>query len=258
MNQKEKFQLLDIVRLIAAFMVIGIHTRPFLSIGQAADVNFNYNVANYAVPFFYACTGFFLIYSTPKQCLQSAMRRKIYKTIRIYLLWTAIYLPLTIYGWSIRGRSLFYNVLDFMRNLIIVGENFYSWTLWYLNGLAVALLIIYVGGKRFTMRQLAVIAEILYVIGFILQVLNVRREFLPMPIGKIVKLYFSIFRVTRNGLFESFAFVMIGIIIAERMKEKKILLSRPGVVLSLVLYGGKILLSVHGGGDTQKLIKSFA
>lgn len=57
---KKHYQLLDIIKLIAAFMVIGLHTRPFLSISVFADSIYNYDIANYAVPLFYACTGFLL------------------------------------------------------------------------------------------------------------------------------------------------------------------------------------------------------
>lgn len=59
-KEKSEFQLIDIMKLIAAFLVIGLHTRPFLSVNRLADNLYVYDIACYAVPFFYACTGYFI------------------------------------------------------------------------------------------------------------------------------------------------------------------------------------------------------
>ena len=65
-NIKEKsvgsnYKLIDLLKFICAFLVIGIHTRPFQASNMALDKLFYYDVSNYAVPFFYACTGYFMI-----------------------------------------------------------------------------------------------------------------------------------------------------------------------------------------------------
>ena len=59
-NSKTEYWLIDIIKLIAAFFVIGLHTRPFRSISTIVENIYIYDIANYAVPFFYACAGFFL------------------------------------------------------------------------------------------------------------------------------------------------------------------------------------------------------
>ena len=65
-NIKEKsidsnYRLIDLLKFICAFLVIGIHTRPFQASSNLLDRLFYYDISNYAVPFFYACTGYFLI-----------------------------------------------------------------------------------------------------------------------------------------------------------------------------------------------------
>lgn len=65
-NIKEKsvgsnYKLIDLLKFICAFLVIGIHTRPFQASNVALDKLFYYDVSKYAVPFFYACTGYFMI-----------------------------------------------------------------------------------------------------------------------------------------------------------------------------------------------------
>ena len=51
-KEKSEFQLIDIMKLIDAFLVIGLHTRPFLSVNRLADNLYVYDIACYAVPFF--------------------------------------------------------------------------------------------------------------------------------------------------------------------------------------------------------------
>ena len=57
----DNYKLIDLLKFLCAYLVIGIHTRPFQSISILLDKVFYYNVSNYAVPFFYAGTCYFLI-----------------------------------------------------------------------------------------------------------------------------------------------------------------------------------------------------
>ena len=59
--QNTNYKLLDLRKFICAFLVIGIHTRPLQAVSDVADKLFYYDISNYAVPFFYACTGYLLI-----------------------------------------------------------------------------------------------------------------------------------------------------------------------------------------------------
>lgn len=65
-NIKEKsidsnYKLIDLLKFVCAFLVIGIHTRLFQASSNPLDRLFYYDISNYAMPFFYACTGNFLI-----------------------------------------------------------------------------------------------------------------------------------------------------------------------------------------------------
>lgn len=60
-SEEKNYKLVDLIKFICAFLVIGIHTRQFLSVSDIADRLFYYDVSNYSVPFFYACSGYFLL-----------------------------------------------------------------------------------------------------------------------------------------------------------------------------------------------------
>lgn len=96
-----------------------------------------------------------------------------------------------------------------------MGDNFYSWTLWYLNGLIFALLLIDILIRRFSVKQIANIGVFVYLIGIGLTMLNGHLESLPLFLQRPVNLYFTLFVTTRNGLFQAIVFVTFGMLMAE-------------------------------------------
>lgn len=236
-------------------MVIDLHTRPFLSISVFANSIYNYDIANYAVPLFYACTGFFIaINSMSKSDFVQSIKRRIQKTTVVYVWCTVLYFPLTLYGWTANGKNVAYNILDFIRNFFFVGENYYSWTLWYLNGLIFALLIVLWGIQKADIKQLFVISAFLYVIGLLLQTETVYQGAFPQFINTAIRLYFKIFHTTRNGLFRSFAFVMVGMMIGKQVQQDKLRVNSLQKAVVLIAYALKVPLSVFGGGTIQNSV----
>lgn len=130
--QNTNYKLLDLMKFICAFLVIGIHTRPFQTVSDVADKLFYYNISNCAVPFFYACTGYFLIVKQQNKSVHEKIGFRVKKVLRLYVIWSIVYLPLTFCGWIIEGNREPVYLLCCLRNFILVGDNFYSWALWYL------------------------------------------------------------------------------------------------------------------------------
>ena len=226
-----------------------------MSINVFADSIYNYDIANYAVPFFYACTGFFIaINSMSKNDLIHSIKRKIQKTTVMYIWCTVLYFPLTLYGWTTNGKNVAYNIFDFIRNFLFVGENYYSWTLWYLNGLIFALLIVLWGIQKVDIRQLFSISVFLYVIGLLLQTENTYQSAFPQFINTTIGVYFKIFHTTRNGLFRSFAFVMVGMVIGKQVQQGKSQVNSFQKAVTLIVYSLKIPLSVFGARTIQNSV----
>ena len=250
-KEKSEFQLIDIMKLIAAFLVIGLHTRPFLSVNRLADNLYVYDIACYAVPFFYACTGYFIYqFSQRNHDMDLQIKKRIYKIFKIYVFWTIMYMPLTIYGWNINSKGLLKNIVIFFRNFLFVGENYYSWTLWYLNGLIVALALVYFFHRKITIKSLVLLSSCFYLFGYMLEIFNINLSRLPSYIGFIISCYFKIFSTTRNGLFRAFVFVTIGIYVGNIVKTKKNGIAR-FILLAVILYVIKLILSVSGGGQRK-------
>lgn len=258
-NVKEKaldsnYKLIDLMKFICAFLVIGIHTRPFQASCNLLDKLFYYNISNYAVPFFYACTGYFLIVKSPEEKLYVKLILYCKKILRIYLTWSVIYLPLTISGWIIEGELNPTYLILCLRNFVFVGENFYSWTLWYLNGLIFALLLIGILLKRFSIKQISGIGVFAYLVGIGLTMLNGHLESLPLFLARPIELYFSLFVTTRNGLFQSLVFLSFGMLIAEINQADELKLSVKKGLFTGAIYIVKVGFSLMGGESFSKML----
>lgn len=166
-------------KFLCAYFVIGIHTRPFQSISILLDKIFYYNVSNYAVPFFYACTGYFLIVKQPEKDLHTKLGYRIKKIFNIYIIWSIVYLPLTVYGWFIEGNKTVEYAALCIRNYILVGDNFYSWALWYLNGLIFALILIDILSKRISIEKIVGFGSVAYLVGIVLTAFGGHQDKLP-------------------------------------------------------------------------------
>ena len=82
MTKQETYSGIDYFRMIAAVLIVAIHTSPLASFSATGDFIFTRIIARVAVPFFLVTSGFFLIsrysYNADK------LRKFIKKTALIY------------------------------------------------------------------------------------------------------------------------------------------------------------------------------
>lgn len=254
MTQGANYNLIDLLKFICAFLVIGIHTRPFQVSSDLLDRLFYYDISNYAVLFFYACTGYFLVAGSADRSLNERLSIRIKKVLRLYIIWSIIYAPLTLYGWRMEGKWKPIYLLLCVRNYIFVGENYYSWTLWYLNGLIFALILIKLLLKKYSIDQIFGLGSILYIVGIVLTMLHEHLESLPMTVACLIKVYFKLFATTRNGLFQSIGFVSLGMRIAEKEQIGKLRASLSNATIIGLAYIVKIACSLFGGQYISMLL----
>ena len=210
--QKE-YKVLDIMKLVMAIVVVAIHTRPEMSFSSPFVIRLFESVYSIAVPFFFMASGFLLFRKISLPLNKDGEQRIKYylkRMCRLYLVWTIIYLPLSIYGFYQDGISPLKALAAFMRNVILVGENYMSWPLWYLLALIVAVSIIYMLLKLKVSKTWIVIISILMAfVGVGLDYCHANELRSP-----IVDLYFKVFIKTRNGFFVGFLFVALGMLCA--------------------------------------------
>lgn len=231
LDRNGSFKAIDCFKILMAIIVIAIHTNPQNSFDNATLKFFFFNIYEIAVPFFFTTSGFLVwnkIHNASKEDKLVRIKKWISKTFRLYWVWTLIYLPFTIYGFYLDGIGIVKSIIFFFRNFLLVGQNFWSWPLWYLLGMLVAGLILYIIVK-YEIKDYVIyfIAFILAIIGALL---NYFHECGIMSI--IVEPYFKLFNTTRNGFFEGFPYIVIGIAVASH-----------GVLRSKVILYGILLVS---------------
>ncbi len=148
MTIKRKYNSLDITKLIMATVVIGIHTKPFINCSSELVQNVWAMVSGCAVPFFFLATGYLLAvkfkepWGAPDNT--AVIVAYISKVVKLYTVWSAIYLPLAIADYVKEKRTLLYSIFHYFRGFFLVGEHHNSWMLWYLLSTIYALLFVLV------------------------------------------------------------------------------------------------------------------
>lgn len=54
-QRNKDYKLIDLIKFLCAYLVIGIHTRPLQAVSVLLDKVVYYNISNYAVPFVLLC-----------------------------------------------------------------------------------------------------------------------------------------------------------------------------------------------------------
>lgn len=208
---QQEYKMLDVMKFVMAIVVVAIHTRPELSFKSTFIRELFEALYSIAVPFFFMASGFLLFRKIELPLNKDGeVRIKSYlkRMCKLYLVWTIIYLPLTIYGFYLDGIPVLKAIVVFLRNVLLVGENFMSWPLWYLLALIVAVGIIYALLKvKVPVKWIVIFSVIMAIIGVALD--YCKETSLLNPITEI---YFSIFLKTRNGFFVGFLFVALGML----------------------------------------------
>lgn len=143
MTQRKQYPQLDLMKLFMAVLVVMIHTEPFVIVrGQFLSELYD-DILRLAVPFFFMTSGFLL----GKKCLGADKKRigavlasSIRRNLRLYLLWSLIYLPAAVVGYVRDGVSLLTGIVHYVVSLVAVGEHFYSWHLWFLLAMVYGLI----------------------------------------------------------------------------------------------------------------------
>ncbi len=142
---RKNHPLVDVARFLCAFFVILIHTKFFGTAWPTGDSLLIGILCRVAVPFFFICNGFFIFRNLDyDQLTFFALKRPLLKLIRLYIVWTLIYLPYWLFV-EIRGGSDALGILKaFLLNFFWFGS--YP-VLWYLLATIIGVLLIYLFSK---------------------------------------------------------------------------------------------------------------
>lgn len=152
-SKQTNYNSIDLVKFIMAFAVIAIHTHPLEFCQNEIILSIYTNIIEMAVPFFFLASGFFLEKKSKEPWDSGVIYSQLIKVLKMYLLWMAIYTPLSIHHGFSQHETIKDWCLKFMQGLFFVGEQYNSWHLWYLLSTIYALLLIMALMKRGISRK---------------------------------------------------------------------------------------------------------
>lgn len=199
----------DYFRIVAAVMVIAIHTAPFSGISKDFDLLLTYCAGRVAVPFFFMTTGYFVLGPWRKSGNNTGSKvlRSIKKTLFLYAASIVLYLPVNFYSGGLPESAG-----EFIRMLIFDGT-FYH--LWYFPAVIIGCFTVMMLLKKFPAGIVFGIAVLLYLIGA-----GGDSYFgIAVRVPVLEHMYDVIFAVssyTRNGIFYAPIFLLMGLMLRER------------------------------------------
>ena len=204
-----------------AIVVIAIHVHPFEGYSRTMLLDMYDLLCGCAVPFFFMCTGYFMaqkiLYVNYEQQF-TVLKRYVKKLLYLYLFWTVVYLPLTAFGYCNNTSPWWKDFIYFIHGLVVMGEHYNSWILWYLlSGIYGLLFICFFRKREFSWKSIVWTGFVLYLCGAaITQFVKIEGD-LPVYIMWLKKF---ISAIVSGRIFTSFFFIPIGILIYEMETDK--------------------------------------
>ena len=276
--KKTVYPALDLLKLIMAVLVVAVHANPLYGI----DVPFASRVLNVlesvSVPFFFVVSSFLCFRGLRPAQFQERIsagscrvRSTISKFVWLYFAWFLVYIPIDCLGYWLDGVSLIKAMVLEARGFFLLGEGRLSWPLWYLLASVVGFIFVYTMlRKGMSSRNILGISFLFLLGGFGLSLL-LKWEGAPTAISLPVKIYSLMFGNTRNGLFEGFFYIALGMYFGMNPEsiqniDVKVITaaiatgvlgcfyvsSDQHLLFCALIAGGIVLLSIRGGVQSRR------
>lgn len=238
----QQYGALDRFKVLAALLVVAIHTGPLTSVTAEGDFLLTHILARVAVPFFFLVTGYFLLpqYLWDRSMDVRPMRHFLGKVTVLYVGISLLYLPANFYAGKLQDLSA-----GALVRAILLNGTFYH--LWYLPGVLLGVLLLWGLGKRCSWKVLAGIALGLYLVGLLGD--SWYGLVTGTPLEAVYERLFSIASYTRNGLFFAPVFLLLGAWMKKEPKRPVTGWDGLGLVLALMLLVAEGELLPLGGGS---------
>ncbi|HOD02334.1 MAG: Serine/alanine racemase [Firmicutes bacterium ADurb.Bin300] len=218
-SKKKPYKAIDVAKLLAATLIIMLHTEPFADISPQLQWYLRSVVAIVAVPFFFIASGFLLFASSPDMPYGELIKK--YKTralriIKMYLLWSLIYFVFVAIDWAQNGVTVL-DILQYIKRFFFEGSYH---TIWFLPALAVGLGIVVLLKRFLSVKAIFAVGMFVYIFTICGTALYGFFGKLPI-IGDAYSAYYSFFDSMKNGFFVGFPYISMGAIIATKKEAKQ-------------------------------------
>lgn len=219
-SKKIYYENLDILKYICAILIIILHLRPFIVFSNELDLAFNNIITRICVPIFFVITGYFAAKKENEN--SNYINDYIRKMIPLYLVWSAIYIPVLI-GTILQYLptiNSFISAIDIsfpllilaiiilipLALLIALAYTGIYYHLWYFPATIFSLLLLKKWKNKFNIKYLLIISFVLLLFGATETYWGV----IPISFQQLLSHYYKIFFTTRNFLFFGLFYIVLG------------------------------------------------
>ncbi|WP_099222820.1 alanine racemase [Listeria costaricensis] len=206
--KQETHLAIDDFRLVAAIMVIAIHTYPFASFWQTGDDLITLTLFRVAVPFFFMVSGYYLLgpYAKARTYLNERhLKAKTRQMLVLYGLVTLLYLPLSVMNGNLSPSM---SLSAFLQGAFLNG---FFYHLWYFPSWILGLWISKKMLDWWGLKRALIASGSLYVAGTLIETYNGILHQIPV-LGGVADFILTIFGTTRDGLFLAPLFFLLGVV----------------------------------------------
>lgn len=236
----EKYSL-DLCKFIMAFAVIAIHTDPLVDCSNTAMSRIGYLFLSMAVPFFFLTSGYLLaaklLFPFSRQEDLSKIRRYMTKILKMYLLWTLLYLPMALWHFVATGKTLHRAIQLYIQGFFFVGQQYNSWPLWYLLSTFYTLGVLYLLLKcKAPPVTFLLVSGISAVISFTIDALIASPDHFPTTIQALLPIIHN--TVQHGRIFTGGIYLPLGMLLAYRKLPALLnrILLPAGCIASLLIH----------------------
>lgn len=234
MSTKRQYYGLDILKFILAVLVAMRHMiQVFFTAESRAHVWIGAWLSNLAVPSFFIMSGFFLFRKIDRETdSRGVIAGYSRRVIRLYLIWSAVYLPIDWYNWYHGDRDVANGILGYLHAFFFSSSIV---QLWYLPALVVACLLVWLCySKGMKIRYILLLAAMFFLVGYVGDNWY-WNQLLPAKGYELLLLHNRIFLTMRNGLYYGMFYVAMGLGFAKCRWRLPVWLAGIGSVLFIWL-----------------------
>lgn len=244
----KQYNSIDVGKLVMSIVVVAMHTYNFEYCHNHVIQAVIHCVMQMAVPFFFISSGFLIAQKLNGPFYDNA-NIQIIKTymihmIRLYLIWTILYMPLTVYHCLSEGISLREMAANFAVGFVLTGEQYNSWHLWFvLASIYAAVFILIAMRLKVSIEKVIMVGCVIFIICAVMGGLESHyREGLPIVLALFYKA--CKFSKIMKGMF----FMPVGILLAKKKIPTPIAwpIFLIGVALSAFVATGALKILVDG------------
>lgn len=198
---------IDLFKFVFSLMVIGIHTNVLYDVNENLGFFFRI-IFSIAVPFFAVCSGYYLSRTIEKNNTVKVKKQEI-KLIKLYAIWSFLYLIYSIPGWISYEWFSFWAFVDFGIATIKSASHYH---LWYLVSLIYALPVFFLCVKYIKNKN------IIFSIAAILYTIKVLTYAYRSIVPNFINTFFACleeFAALFNAIFLILPFMLLGYIISK-------------------------------------------